>query len=276
MAEHEMDLSAFARESGVRYLALRRWFVIPQSTLRREKLLALAETFGISLKQAIIDAGGITAEDRALAFARVLGARMASILNSSEHRGKGGRAHRGRSKPPGFGAKLRAAQIAHPDYEQRLARLAAMTKAPNRRALHSLVMRLRTAPEPSRDDLKNWAAPVAERLNLPRQAVLAVWRPHLQERGLLGKGGRPIQTNRCEIAAEEWRISPPKQGQRGPNAYWHRVARRVSENEGVSPPLDRQDMQKWESKHPPHPDCPLAAAKGHIPPSPSSSSPQHE
>jgi hypothetical protein len=276
MAEHGMNLSAFAQEAGVRYLALRRWFVIPQSTLRQEKLLALAETLGISPEQAKADAGGLSAEDRASAFGHALGARMASILNSPEHRGKGGRAHRGRPKPPDFGAKLRIAQLGHPDYAQRMARLAAMTKAPERRALHSLVMRLRAAPAPSRDDLTNWAEPVAERLNLPRQAVLAVWRPHLQKRGLLGKGGRPIQTNRCEIAAEEWLISPPKQGQRGPDAYWHRVARRVSEAEGVDPPLDRQDMQKWESKHPPHPDCPLATAKGRTPLSPSRNSPQHE
>lgn len=134
-------------------------------------------------------------------------------------------------------------------------------KLPNR-ILTGLPMRLRGHPgPPSKETLKLWAEQTGEKVGVPAKMVLSVWRPYLRRRELVPPGGRPIQSHRCVIAAEEWAKAPPHRSQRGPDTYWTRVARRVSSVEDVGEPLTADDVKKWASKHPPHPDCPLAKVK---------------
>lgn len=175
---------------------------------------------------------------------------------------KSAASRRGKSQAPERVAKREATMRGSSGHERRVEALRLAAQSLSKRILTGLPKRLGTLKGPPTPEiLRTWAEATAATAGVSPKEVMAVWRPYLRKRGIFNAGGRPVHTERCRIAAEEWSIAPPRQSQHGPDAYWHRVAQRVSLAEQASRPFSRQDMQRWESKHPPHPGCPLAAAK---------------
>ena len=71
---------------------------------------------------------------------------------------------------------------------------------------------------PTSTQLEEWAMPVSERLGLPIEAVLAIWRSWLRERGLFGSPkGRPQEIDYAQIiesraAGEKWIVIASRLG----------------------------------------------------------------
>ena len=96
-----------------------------------------------------------------------------------------------------------------PVYQQHMAWAREFMRSPRMRALQALGLRLkkRTASTDNAT-LSRWANEVATRLQLTPEAVQALWRPLLVERGLKAPGGRPPMRERCRIIADEMERLP--------------------------------------------------------------------
>ena len=76
MAKKRWACAELAREAGLHDSALRRWLKHRDNTLTAVYLSRLAEFFGISLEQAIQEAGGQTAEEKISKTSRTTGQRV--------------------------------------------------------------------------------------------------------------------------------------------------------------------------------------------------------
>lgn len=140
--------------------------------------------------------------------------------------------------------------------------LAADTKSPRARAAMSLAARLRGTPTPDRATIDQWATEVGARLDLPREAITAWWRPRLKLLGIKPMGAPP-KSLRCGVVR---RLLPGWENGRGrvrrskggaPNG-WDVIRDAVNAAEaadavrrGRTPPspIDPEDLQRWWRRH---------------------------
>ncbi len=147
----------------------------------------------------------------------------------AEHRGnphtpeakqKSGDSRRGQRHSPERVAKRLATAQASGGYERSVAALAATSRMPKRRVLSGLPMRLRATPQPSKDQLREWAAETGKKVGLSAEAVLQEWRPYLEKRGLWNAAGRPTSSQvrrMCRIVTPLFDNAP--KGEDGDLAY---------------------------------------------------------
>src|SRR5262249_25735925 len=112
MEKYGRSVSAGCADMGLAYAATIRWLKEPSRTMKREAITKMAECFGIPLEQAIVEAGGRTAEElwkeQGDSYRDSM-PRMFVDRESGEVRSvaeAGGRAHRGRAKPESFRATM--------------------------------------------------------------------------------------------------------------------------------------------------------------------------
>jgi hypothetical protein len=184
--------------------------------------------------------------------------------HSPEARAKRAEALRGREMPAEVRAKISAGWKTSPAALAYAEAQRERNRSTKGRALSILGIRLRRRnPEPSKVVLQQWADDVAPQLQLAADVLLALWRPILIERGLRNPGGRPAKTARCQLIADELLRLPAERRRRVPNDFWPRVARLVSEAEGIAnPPLDAMGPKVWKSRHRNHPGCALFTPDG--------------
>jgi transcriptional regulator with XRE-family HTH domain len=250
IAETHLTVRAFARAAGISDVALRHWFRRRGSTTSAQTLRKLAEVLGIPEEQALAEAGGRTAEDSRVDRARKARAVPRDPIRMAQAHRKAGDALRGKPKSP----EHIAASVAF--WENRSAEakargveaLIAGSRSAKGRALHGLYGRLRHTPTPSREQLATWAQTVGERLGLPPDAVLAIWKPYLQKRGLIGTAGRPRLERRHRIIVDSLTTCGLTPDGRIPTSFWGRA---LSELEQVEkhPPRTVESVRQWWIDH---------------------------
>jgi hypothetical protein len=170
---------------------------------------------------------------------------------------KSAASRRGKSQTPERIAKRDATMRASGGHERRVAALLTNNTSLSKRALTGLPMRLRSLDGlPTPEDLGRWAKGTGAALGIPPDAVLAIWKPYLQKRGLLSPGGRPPKLKRCQIIADELARIPVGRRHRVPNGFWPNVAQLITDAEGE--PIDAMSVKAWRVRHKIHPNCPLA------------------
>jgi len=159
--------------------------------------------------------------------------------------------HRGYKPRPETIAKTRESQKSSPAWQEHMARNRKRMSSPSWRALTSLVRRLSGNPTPDDAALKQWAGPVAERLHLTSEAILALWRPTLVKRGLKGRAGRPRLRHRHQLVLEVIARHGVTPADRMPRGFWEEVFANVVSLEGESAPRDTQSIRQWWIDHKP-------------------------
>jgi hypothetical protein len=102
-------------------------------------------------------------------------------------------------------------------------------------------------PTPTREDVRVWAEKCAHRLGKTTtiEDVLRYWRPMLQARGLLGRGGRPPLEERHRLVAELRASWPRTRSGRLAPGFWPAAELRVADYEGNGAPAFPALRQWW-------------------------------
>lgn len=265
MQAHRLTLNQFQAEAGVPgERRLRKWFHERGRAIDGAVIELLAELVGIPTDQAIAEAGGETAQEQAARRGRELQAKYLTNLSpDARERGqrKGAAARTGKTRSAEAVAKSLATKALNGAQDRFMAAGWAKKQTVEGRAVSMLYGRLRWPETITPEMIRRWENEAAEALETNISAIRTIWRPYLRKRGLLGAGGRPVQAERCKIAAEEWAAGAPSRRQRGPDAYWSRVARRVTESEQPEHPYTGEEMRNWAKNHANHERCPLVTAR---------------
>jgi transcriptional regulator with XRE-family HTH domain len=144
--------------------------------------------------------------DRRRERGRQLYQQYGHLAHTREAVQKGAKTRTGRKQSPEHTAKIVAA---HTDsgHFARSAKRFNLTNRWVRQARMTLFNRLRGANHPTETQLQQWTEQVAQRLQVPRAAVLAIWRPHLLKRRLIDTGGRPAEIDYLQV--HQWRMENP-------------------------------------------------------------------
>lgn len=210
------SMTVFADKCGVSDWTLNWWFRNKGSTIGEEILRKLAAHFDISFEKALEEAGGRTSKQRMIEEGRTK-----AHLRLSEHRKQVGpngireiqrkatAAKRGLKKSPEHIAKVLAAQTANGTQDRFMAAGRANAQSIKGRARRALTGHL-NGNGPSHPDLKvlqEWAPPIAERLGIPENAIVTIWRDWLRAHGIGSFGGRPQEIDWPQV--HEWRTQVP-------------------------------------------------------------------
>jgi transcriptional regulator with XRE-family HTH domain len=251
MVENRASMTTFAREVGVSRQTLGYWYTHKDSTIWSDVLFRLADFFRIPRDQAIREAGGKTAEQRRAEHALGTAGNFLKIGPAAQREvaRKGGLSHRGGRQSPEWVAKRIGARMASDGYQRNLKRFTGWSRSDAGRAVHVLIGRLQHIPSPSRQQLSQWAGDTGQRLSLPPAAVLAIWKPYCQERGLVGTGGAPLLEDRHRLIVHEmasWPRTPSGRLQRG---FWQHAADEVTRAEQPERPWSYLRIKRWWLAH---------------------------
>ncbi len=144
-------------------------------------------------------------------------------------------------------AKRLAARRASGGHERTMQALRAHKRSTRGRCISALPSRLRANPNPSKAQLREWAEETGGRLGLPRNAVLAIWKPYLERRELWSQVGRPPDERRHRLI-EELRAGAQKTPKgRLKHGIWDSIALQVGKVEGTA--LSGGVLYQWYRRH---------------------------
>jgi hypothetical protein len=138
-------------------------------------------------------------------------------------------------------------------HERALVRLQDWRLSPSGRAQSSLHLRLWRNPQPSPQQVREWAADYGRRAGLPAAAVWEIWRDELEECGLLGRGGpKPNEARHHRI--DEWRVTWPRTRSGKVKAgFWDQAAAWETDTMCKDDPeaegIDGDGLKRWYRKH---------------------------
>ena len=241
-----LTFNGFARGAGINPPGLRRWFRVKDSTTSGATLERLAVALRIPFDKALKEAGGKT-RDEVWAEAGTRGAAALTSLTPEkivERSRRSSESRRGQKRGAGVWEKIAEGRRRTGANERSRAGLAADAQSLSGRARRALFARLQAAPSPTRKQRENWASEVASRLQVRATAVLAIWQPYLQARGLVHAGGRHRMDSRYALV-NEIRQSWPRVGasQRLAAGVWEAAAKRVSADENSA--IDAGALKIW-------------------------------
>lgn len=248
LQREQISVEELVKRAGVSD-SLSQWFRGDAKSLKRANLAGLANLFGITVEQAIAEAGG-TGEANSAAASRENVKRSPQPGTDAfrEARRRAAETRRGKPRPPSIAAKAVATRRASGQMEQEAARLVTWSQSPRGRAVHSLSARLQRTPAPSRGALAEWAKTCADRLKISPDEVRAAWRPYLLARGIWQKGGRPALEARAQLmlALEaKWPRSPTGRPKRG---FLEKFEEEVRKQEGRQAP-DYAVLNDWRKNY---------------------------
>ena len=170
-----------------------------------------------------------------------IGPRFIHLSRSPEARRKTSESLRGRRKKPETIDKMRETR-SRLGLDKQFADLARSKKS---RALSSLTGRLRGEgqQQPTLDDLKAWARPVAERLDIPEIGIVGIWRGWLREHRRMSTAGRRPLENRHRLVSELMASWPRTAKGRVKQGFWATAADAVSEAEQAN--YSGPWLQQW-------------------------------
>jgi len=152
---------------------------------------------------------------------------------------------------------LRASPLAQAERVRSAARLGAFRNSLEGKMVHFLWRFLEKHPKPTAEQLAQRAEEAATRLDTKSALVRAAWRPYLQKRDAVAKGGRPRAPKRAGIIRELMTTWPRKKDGDLSDGFWSIAARRVLELEGGSAPFETKviddtagNLRRWWLRHP--------------------------
>lgn len=238
------SLWPYAASIGISGTALTN---ILSDTLPKPKTLAkLRAVFG----DALPDATAYRMPDTAREAARRAAQSAQHPAHSRAANEKRRAALKGRPKPRDAVERSWATRRANGAADRAVAGLKRWSATPEAGAVKSLISRLRGNPSPDKQARAAWARAVSLKCGLSAARVQILWRPYLQERGLLGTGGQKTLERRHDIIEalmETW----PRVGRsrRFAAGFWDEAARLV--NDGVAAgDTDGPALNNWWSQHP--------------------------
>jgi len=248
-----MDLPpiVFLKQAGVTMPTFRKWLERKDSTTARLTISRLAAATGISEAQALLEAGGVTAEDIATARGvKAVAAKFWVASHTKEARRKAGAAMRGRTLSVEHVRAIREGVVATGHDERLSERMKAWHARTDGKILSRLWGLFRRYPTPSREQIEARAERMAPRLEVSSVVVLEIWRPYLRRRGLWPEpsGGRKPLENRHLIVDQYMRARGLTHGQRKPRGFWELAAIEL----GRRDPTDITDgptLEAWYRSH---------------------------
>jgi hypothetical protein len=153
--------------------------------------------------------------------------------------------------PPEAIARGVAARIVSGAQARALAKFRADADSPRGKVRRSLVARLRHRPHPSLDEIRQWAQLAGKRFDQEVDWVWSVWRPYLQRRGLIPRGGRPSTTADrhrviLELLANEG-LTPFEPRMRW--GFWKEALAEVRKVDGDRAPKNAVALRAWWAGH---------------------------
>ncbi len=164
-----------------------------------------------------------------------------------ESRQKAARSMRGRVRTKEHVAKLMAARQANGAVERSVAAMTASSRSTRGRCRSALMGRLNGNPEPSRDQLQEWAKETAKKVELSTGAVLAEWKPYMEKRGLWNPAGRKPDERRHQMIEQLLANAPKAASGRVKRGTWDSIAREVGEAEGRE--WSGPELYEWHREH---------------------------
>jgi hypothetical protein len=242
-----LSFSAWARDVGIQRETLRKWFQTKGSALSSRFLQQLADVLGISIEQATRESGGLTAEDKHRAVGVQIGVHnfVQSIEDPKARRvvyDKSARSRQGLIPSPAALAKGVQTRWDRGVYNRTLANLHEANTSKKAALARGLGKRLGRTPTPSRELINEWAADTSERVGLAESAVLAIWKPYLQRRGLVHAGGRGREEERC-TRLRALMASWPRTRKGLADGFWNRAAQQED--------MDYKSLKEWWRVHRP-------------------------
>jgi len=242
-----LSFAAWARDVGIERETLRKWFQKRDSALSTRFLQRLADVLGISIEQALREAGGLTAEDKHRAVGVQIGTQnlVQSIEDPKARRvvyEKSARSRQGLIPSTDALAKGVQTRWATGVYGRTLTRLQEVNGSKKAALVRGLGKRLGRTPTPSRELISEWAADTSERVGLAQSAVLAIWSPYLRRLGLVHAGGRGREEERCS-RVRALMATWPRTRKGLADGFWNEAARRED--------MDYDSLKWWWKKHRP-------------------------
>jgi hypothetical protein len=260
MAAHGLSVVAFARAAGLPRYAVDYWFRVPEATVARRTLEALAQLLGLDADEALVLAGGVTVEQRRQEIGRDRSAsgtlrRNAQSAEARQKRAATKRRQRELETPAqaaarraAIGPKIREALRASPGEAANLERFGRWSASVEGRATHYLTVFLRRVPSPTREHLRARADELSRVLGVRAATILALWRPRLQAKGLAPRSGRKANHQRARLVDDLKSAAPRKANGALPAGFWNDAAAAVSQAEGIE--IDGPSLRIWDWRRP--------------------------
>lgn len=264
LAQSGGNLSSFERELGIHQKALSRWFRRKGKNTKRRNLERIADVLGISVEDAIREAGGTSEDQRAEHARRTTTAYRASMTprelrELDRKRGrKIGRALSGKPKSPEHVSNVQAARAASRGKERSDAARLKASKAIKMRVIHSMGARLMVARRmnraPTPEAVRQWIHDVSAtmRRKYPQEGITAATLiprylgPFMKKHGLRIKVGRPPVDRRRRTEIEQLMTDWPRD-RRGDlvNGFWPAALSKIQDLEGDEAPKSKESLRQW-------------------------------
>jgi hypothetical protein len=260
MGEDKLSFRQMTSAMGVADPALRYWFTTEGSTTPSSTIQAIVDFLAqddLTYERALQEAGGITAEGRMRESGRAMAAANLPKAGTDAAREQARRAaaawsaKRDKTRNPD-GVKRRLATLEANGTQARFAAGGiAFARSLRGRIVHALFGRLNGNAAPTRDEIQRWAGDVSARLAdpevgpLPPTAIVEIWRPYLEARGVWSNSGRPIEHPEwgpiiAQLVAPHW---PGK----NPYGFWKAAAHELSRQLGYT--VDWDVAKRWWDRH---------------------------
>ncbi len=130
---------------------------------------------------------------------RKIQAEYGHLGRTTEARAKGVKARTGQKHSPEWTERIKDGQAESEAFQKMLADLKRRGDGLQNRVMLYLFGRLRWLPKPTKDDIAQWALEAAAKSEVSLDVVHALWKAHLQKKGLISKAGRKKLTERETI-----------------------------------------------------------------------------
>lgn len=237
------SIAELARRVGVDQSRIQYWFRNERSTLPTTVLGGVADLVGITLDQAIVEAGGRTAEQEKSEHGRRLATWNADPSRREDLAAagrKGGAGNRGRRVPHEVVEKRQATARANGAADRAVTGLARESRSAPGRVRRSLIAHLRWETYSARN-VRRWLKETSRRVPMCSAEVLAIWASALQREGLPRPAGRHSDLDRCRELRDMLTAVERSPSGRLPHRFWPDAGERLSVNYDV--------LRQWSVDH---------------------------
>lgn len=243
--ESGQALNAYARLLGLRCPATLRNLIRGRNPTDRtyEQLRA---TFGERLPLLVTES-----ERRRQRFAAIRPMSLAA-MHAPAAKAKSAASRRGLKRSPEAIANQLASARLSGRWRNSVEAMTRYQRTPRGKSLAALRMFLRFTPKPSNHDVQQWTDATAGKLGLTPEAVRALWRQTLVQRGLRQAGGRPARDRRyklVDLAMKRWPKTP---GGYLADGFWDKIADKIQavERSDIDPAALQTGYYRWKRKPP--------------------------
>lgn len=224
MADTDSNFMQLATALGVNNGTLRSWFNVKGRSVPIGALPRLAALLNITEWQALVEAGGVTAEQVRIRVGRERAERFFRLSPGGEadraKRLKAAAAIRGKKRSAQAIEAIRRGRARTGATQRSLQAMLIWKRSTVGHAVSKLVIRLVNQPSASQRQIRHWAAIVSGELDVCVQEVLEVWAYLLERRRMPRPVGRRSDKARCRAMREVLARTARTSGGRLPRGFW--------------------------------------------------------